>query len=65
MESDVFGLDLLCTQEMGTGFSLQNGLQKTGRKVNLMVNFSLAEDNFQKQSQQLKKELQSIHNGKT
>lgn len=64
MGSDVFGLEVLCIPEMVTDFSLQNGLLKTGPKVNSMVNYLLVEDNFLKQYQQLRKELPLTHNGK-
>lgn len=64
MGLDVFGLEVLCIPEMVTDFSLQNGLLKTGPKVNSMVNYLLVEDNFLKQYQQLRKELPLTHNGK-
>lgn len=64
MESGVFGQEVLCIQEMATDFSLQNGLLKIGPKVSLMVSFSLVGVNFLRQYQPLRKELQSIQNGK-
>jgi hypothetical protein len=39
MVSDVFGLAQRCIQETVTGFSLQNGLPKTGPKVSSTASF--------------------------
>lgn len=64
MESDVFGQEPWCIQEMEIGSIHQNGLLKTGQRVNLMANFLLVEDNFPKLYQLSRKIPQSILNGK-
>ena len=64
MVSDVFGRGQQCIQEMVTGFSLQNGSPKTGRKVNWMVSFSSEEDSFPRRYLRSRKDPRSIQSGK-
>ena len=60
----VSGLELLCFPETAIDFILQNGLPKTGLKVNWMESSLLEEASFQKQSQPSKKILPLTQNGK-
>lgn len=64
MESDVFGLEQLCTPEMETDSFSLNFSQKAGPKVKWMANFSSTEANSHKLYQQSEKTHQLTHNGK-